>query len=95
MREAVIERHLRKRVMAKGGLCLKWVSPGMRGVPDRIVMLPFGITAFVELKSTTGKLRLNQQRMLAKLDDLGMHVATLRSKKDVDTFMHEISELSP
>ena len=25
-------------VEAKGGECLKWASPGRRGVPDRIIM---------------------------------------------------------
>lgn len=50
MREAVFERKLKKRIEEKGGLCLKWVSPGYTGVPDRIVLLPGGRIFFVEVK---------------------------------------------
>ena len=47
--EAVVERHLRRRVEAAGGWCLKFVST-RAGVPDRIVVLN-GHVLFVELKA--------------------------------------------
>ena len=37
MQERQIERNLRE-VKSLGGLALKFVSPGMAGVPDRIVL---------------------------------------------------------
>jgi len=39
MREKEIEQKLVRAVKAAGGICPKWVSPGMDGVPDRIVLL--------------------------------------------------------
>ena len=37
VREHLIETHLRKLCAAKDWLCAKFVSPGLRGVPDRVV----------------------------------------------------------
>ena len=51
MRESRVEGALRKKVTAAGGLCLKFVSPGQRGVPDRLCIMPHGVVAFVELKA--------------------------------------------
>lgn len=55
--EKSIENVLRKAVEAEGGLCLKWVCPGHRGVPDRMILLPGGIIAFVELKRPGAKVK--------------------------------------
>ena len=53
--EKEIERKLKVMVEGKlGGLCLKWVCPGWRGVPDRILLLPGGRVYFVELKRPKG-----------------------------------------
>ena len=51
MRENRVEEALRKKVIAAGGLCLKFVSPGQRGVPDRLCIMPHGVVAFAELKA--------------------------------------------
>ena len=53
--EKEIERKLKAMVECKlGGRCLKWVCPGWRGVPDRILLLPGGRVQFVELKRPKG-----------------------------------------
>ena len=51
MREKTIEAKLVKAVKSMGGLAPKFVSPGFDGVPDRLVLLPDGKIAFVELKA--------------------------------------------
>lgn len=51
MREKAIEAKLVKAVRIMGGLAPKFVSPGFDGVPDRLVLLPKGKIAFIELKS--------------------------------------------
>ena len=51
MREKSIEQELVRAVRTAGGLCAKWVSPGLDGVPDRIVLMPGGRLAFVEVKA--------------------------------------------
>ena len=50
MRERAIEEKLRVESQKRGGLSMKFVSPGLVGVPDRIVVLPQGRLGFVELK---------------------------------------------
>ena len=42
MRESTVEKYLCKRIKEKKGLAMKLVSPGLAGVPDRIVLLPGG-----------------------------------------------------
>ena len=65
MREKKIEQSLVRAVRAAGGLCPKWVSPGLDGVPDRIVLLPGGRIAFAELKAPGKKPRpLQEVRIL-------------------------------
>ena len=55
--EKSIETVLRQAVEAEGGVCLKWVCPGHRGVPDRMSLVPGGIIAFVELKRPGAKVK--------------------------------------
>ena len=49
MREKVIERKLIRAVRDSGGLALKFVSPGMAGVPDRLLLFRGGRIAFAEI----------------------------------------------
>lgn len=51
MREKFIEQRLVREVKACGGICPKFVSPGMDGMPDRLSLLPDGRMAFVEVKA--------------------------------------------
>ena len=70
MLEKDIERHLRDGVRALGGLCLKFVTPGFTGVPDRIILLKGGVVAFVETKRPGQRERQRQafvQRILQRL----------------------------
>lgn len=69
--EKDIEAKLRRLVEQHGGKCLKWVCPGWRGVPDRIVLLPGGRIHFVETKRPKGgtldPLQIKWQKWLTKL----------------------------
>ena len=56
MKESYIENYLVRKVKENNGLCLKFVSPGNPGVPDRIVITPDGRTIYVELKTEVGRL---------------------------------------
>lgn len=67
MKESVIERHLRLQVEKHGGLCWKFTSPGMVGVPDRIVIPKDGQMFFVETKAPGGVLSSKQKRRHAEL----------------------------
>ena len=56
MLERDLERKLKKRIEleCRGAMCLKFVSPGCIGVPDRVILLPQGKAVFVEMKKPKG-----------------------------------------
>lgn len=74
MREAEIEKKLVAEVKKRGGLAPKLVSPGYDGMPDRLVLLPDGKMAFVELKAPGRKPRALQFRRIRELVSLGYGV---------------------
>jgi|SRR5699024_2144622 len=65
--ESQLEERMRRWVTARGGLYLKWVSPGNDGVPDRIIILN-GHVVFHELKTDTGELEVSQERMIPRIE---------------------------
>ena len=91
MRERDVENHLAHRVRDAGGLCWKWVSPGIRGVPDRIAML-YGKTYFIEVKAPGEKPSHQQERVHAKLRAQGMVVVVINSNDAADFFVNHLIE---
>lgn len=87
MLEKDIERKLVQEVKSLGGMCLKFTSPGVRGVPDRIVMLPGGRIIFVEMKTEAGKLSPQQQKVLARFTRLGIDWAVVSTPELLDLFL--------
>ncbi len=90
MREKVIEQKLVKAVRRKGGLALKFVSPGFDGMPDRIILLPEGKMAFVEVKANGKKprnLQISRHRILRKR---GFQVFILDDEKQIKKIIDEI-----
>lgn len=84
MLESRIEKKLKKAVKAKGGKCLKFVSPGMRGVPDRICLYPGGRIIFVETKAPDGKPEPLQLKRHDELRSLGFDVRVVNSLQDAE-----------
>ena len=83
MLEKEIERKLNRVAKARGGLSMKFVSPGMSGVPDRILLMPGGKAAFVELKAPGGLPRPLQDFRLRQLSDLGFITAVIDDPKKI------------
>ena len=79
MTEKNIEQKLVKAVKALGGLPLKFVSPCFDGMPDRLILLPGGKIAFVEVKAPGKKPRPLQLARHKLLRDLGFKVYVLDS----------------
>ena len=90
MTEKQIEQKLVKAVKTKGGLAPKFVSPGFDGVPDRIVLLPRGRIAFVELKAKGRKMRPLQVRRKRQLESLGFLVYCIDSTEQIGGILDEI-----
>ncbi|MCL6479640.1 MAG: VRR-NUC domain-containing protein [Peptococcaceae bacterium] len=90
MKEVNIEKYLKDQVEKRGGKALKFISPGMRGVPDRIVLLPGAQAVFVELKAPDEKLEPLQIKRVAELEDLDFKVYCLDTIQKVDKFIQEV-----
>lgn len=81
--EKELERHLVKEVRTAGGECIKLDS--IKGIPDRLVLLPGGQATFVELKSPrgTGRVSKIQRYWLRRLQSLGFSAAVVDSREGV------------
>lgn len=90
MRESLIENRLKLEVKKRGGLALKFVSPGMAGVPDRIVLIPDGQATFAETKAPGKRMKPIQLKRKAELEGLGFKVYCIDSIKAVDSFIEEV-----
>ncbi|EOB3108288.1 VRR-NUC domain-containing protein [Yersinia enterocolitica] len=80
IREDSIEDNLVKEVKKAGGIAYKFISPGRRSVPDRLVLLPGGKVIFVECKAPGEKPTAAQIREHEKIRVLGFIVRVLDSK---------------
>lgn len=90
MRESQLERKFRLAVESIGGLAPKWVSPGNRGVPDRIAILPSGRTVYVETKAPGKPLEPLQRKWKKKLERLGHRHIKIDSVEDIERFIREV-----
>ena len=80
-----------RAVKAAGGICPKLVSPGINGMPDRMVLLPGSRIGFVEVKAPGKKprdLQLRRHRMLRKL---GFAVFVLDDPEQISMIIEEVN----
>lgn len=90
MREKTVETKFVQAVKSMGGLAPKFVSPGFDGVPDRLVLLPHGRLAFVELKAPGKPLRPLQEWRKAQLESLGFKVYCIDRPEQIGGVLNEI-----
>ena len=88
--ERIIEQKLVRAVKGNGGLAPKFVSPGLNGVPDRIVLLPGAKLAFVEIKADGKTLRPLQVKRKRQLESLGFSVYCVNSADQIGGVLDEI-----
>lgn len=86
MLESRVEEHLRKKVKANGGLCIK-IAPITAGLPDRMVLFPDGRFYMVETKAPEGRIRPVQKAWHEKARRLGFRVEVLFTMKAVDAWL--------
>ena len=91
--EKSIENVLRKAVEDEGGVCLKWVCPGHRGVPDRMILFPGGIIAFVELKRPGAKVKAGglQEWWRQRLVAFGFPCYEISTVKQIQQLVFQLS----
>ena len=90
MKEKNIEQKFLTAVKAVGGVAVKFVSPGLDGMPDRLALLPGGRMAFVEVKASGKKPRPLQEARHRMLRQLGFKVYVLDDEKQIGGIIDEI-----
>lgn len=89
--ESSIEAYLRSQCIRRGWECLKLVSPGHRGMPDRMIVSMSGIVAFAELKRPHGgQTSALQDYWLADFARRGFLASVISSREEADAFISEI-----
>ena len=91
MLEKIIERGLVHAVRRLGGICPKLACPGTDGMPDRMLLLPGGHIAFVEVKAPGKKPRPLQLAMHRQLAGLGFRVFVLDAPERIRGILDEIA----
>jgi hypothetical protein len=90
--EKEVEKRLKQKLkdLDRRILCLKFVSPGYSGVPDRIVILPNGNIFFVELKKPKKQERARQVYVQECMRDLGCRIySSVDSYEKIDEIVED------
>lgn len=87
MVEKTLERKLREKVKAAGGLALKFFSASFTGMPDRLILLPGARVFFAEVKTTGKKPTPRQLTVHTLLRKLGFTVAVIDTDDTLNEFL--------
>ena len=90
--EKTLEARLVREIEARGGMALKYTSQFHRGIPDRICLLPGGLSIFVELKSTGKKPTKLQQHAMKRLDEMGHPNVVVDSTEKLEELLEILDE---
>ena len=88
--EQQIENRLRQGVKVAGGKALKFVSPGCRGVPDRLVFMPGGQIYLVELKAPGKTPNAQQKKRKKEFEKMGFRYFVIDTYEAVEGFLNEV-----
>jgi hypothetical protein len=93
MTEKQLEAKLKKEVEKLGGLCLKLVTPGFTGIPDRLILLPGGKVWFVEVKKPDYSFTSDRQHLVCKeLKRLGFNSFRLNEINGLNNLIRDLFE---
>ena len=90
MREKTIEQKFAQAVKNAGGQALKFTSPSLAGVPDRLILMPGGRTAFAEIKAPGQKPRPLQTRRHQQLANLGYTTYIIDNPNQIPGIIHAL-----
>ncbi len=96
MLESEIEKKLKDKIkkLGSGVKCLKFVSPGYSGVPDRVILLPGAHTIFVELKKPKKTERRRQLYVQEQFRLLGFEVySSVSSAEQIEQIVSRCREV--
>jgi DNA primase len=72
MRESILERRIKRYAESKECFFWKFISPQVKGVPDRLLVTPNGDTAFMEIKAPGEKPNKIQEHRMQQLRGQGI-----------------------
>lgn len=88
IREVSIEGYLKSSVESVGGLCIKLSPTGLRGIPDRLIVLHGPRVVFAEVKKPRGGVISKMQHWWRdKLVALGCEHRFILTRADVDALL--------
>jgi hypothetical protein len=90
VREKAIERKLVQAAKEAGGMAPKLACPGTAGMPDRIVLMPHGKVAFVEVKRPGERPRPLQAARIEALRRLGFTVYVLDDVEQIGGIVRDL-----
>lgn len=93
MREIIVESYLTEQVELRGGLCEKHVSPGLNGVPDRLITWPRGVMHLVETKAPKKGPTPQQARDHRRRAQRNVFVYVINTKELVDQYIAGCEQL--
>lgn len=73
--------------------CYKFVSPGRKGVPDRMVITPTGQVGFIELKRKGEKPSALQQREISRMVRMQTPAIWCDNLEDAIIFIDDLIKL--
>jgi len=92
MLEKQLEKKLKTEVEKLGGLCLKLVTPGFTGIPDRLVIMPGGNIWFVEMKAPGAERSERQKTVFGVLRLQGCKAAVIDSYELLESLLTMLKE---
>ena len=88
--EKKLEKRLSNEVKALGGWSIKLPAYIVRGLPDRLLLMPHGRAYFAEIKTTGEDLTPVQKLVRSKIEALGFKVYKIDSEEALSLILKEI-----
>lgn len=86
--EKKLELQLQNFVTDRGGAAIKMPTNETNGLPDQLILWPWGEAEFVELKSTGGKQTTIQRLVSAELSQMGFRCTVIDSKEKLERWQN-------
>lgn len=90
MLESGLEIKVKIYAEGKGCFFYKFVSPGRRGVPDRMIITPYGVVGFIELKAKGEKPNPLQRLEIKRMEGMDINVMWTDSYEKATKFIDKL-----